>query len=262
MDCQEARTLIDPYLDGELGAERSAALEQHAASCRGCAAAIARRRALSAALKEKLIYHAAPPALMAALGEASGRPRAVGVVHRAPPPWMRMAAAFLLVAGLSSLLTYYVTPGDQALVPDEVFADHLRGLRSESSLIDVVSSDRHTVKPWFAGKLDFSPPVVDLASDGFALAGARVDYIGGRPVAALVFRHLKHVITLFIWPSSGRAGDVVSQAHQGENLVHWQDGSMTYWAISDMDPRDLHEFAARYRKASPGGPEMPGVKAP
>jgi len=122
----------------------------------------------------------------------------------------------------------------------------------------VASSDEHTVKPWFDTHIDYSPPVKDLTTDGFPLLGGRADYVDGREVAALLFRHRQHTITLFVWPATGPATEVAASAARGDNLVHWSDGSMTYWAVSDVDAAALVQFARLYRVA-PTVPE-PGAK--
>jgi len=250
MECGEARPLIDAYRDGELPLERAAELERHLAGCAQCAELQTSRAALGAALRGKLPYHAAPPALerrvRRALAAASGGERR----RAASAPWLRLAASFILVAGLSAALGYYAAPREASLVPEEVFSAHVRGMLSGHEGIDVVSSDEHTVKPWFAGKLDFSPPVVDLASDGFALAGGRVDYVDGRTVAALVYRHRKHVITLFLWPTREPARAIAASTRRGDNLVHWADGGMDYWAVSDLNAEELADFARRFAAAA------------
>jgi anti-sigma factor (TIGR02949 family) len=244
MDCATARDLIGAYLDGELGAERALELERHPADCPACRKALAAAAALSRVLKEKLAYHAAPAALRNAL-ERNPRPA------RAASSWMRLAASFVLVAGLSAGATYYALPRPGSPVPDEVFASHVRGMLSETRMIDVASSDEHTVKPWFDTHIDFSPPVKDLTVDGFPLIGGRTDYIAGREVAALLFRHRQHVITLFIWPDPGAAQEPSTSERRGDNLVHWSDGEMVYWAVSDVNAADLIDFSQRYRMAPP-----------
>ena len=250
MECEEARALIDPYLDGELAFERCLELERHIESCQACSEALAARRALASALRDRLAYHAAPVMLhgrvRAAIAAAEPRRRARAL----PAPWLRLAASFLVVAGLSAALTYSLAPREANLVPDEVFASHVRGMLSGTGGIDVVSSDEHTVKPWFAGKLDFSPPVVELASDGFALAGGRVDYVAGRTAAALVYHHKKHVITLFIWPAAGSARAIAASTQRGDNLAHWSDGRMSYWAVSDLNAAELADFARHFAAAA------------
>jgi anti-sigma factor RsiW len=255
MECRDARALLDAYLDGEFGVERSLELERHLESCPDCSEVLAARRALSRSLKEKLPYHAAPLAVHRAARDALAREDAASgaapTARRAPPAWLRMAASLLLVAGLSSALTYSLVPRDAGLVPDEVFASHVRGMLSEGRMIDVASSDEHTVKPWFNNKLDFAPPVKDLTAEGFPLLGGRVDYIGGRRVAALLFRHRQHVITLFIWPNTGGARAIATSSRRGDSLAHWSDGAMIYWAVSDLNAAELLDFCRRYQRAEP-----------
>jgi anti-sigma factor RsiW len=263
MTCTEALTLLDAYMDGELGVERSLEVERHVETCPSCAPALASRRSLGAALRNKIEYHTAPLALHRAVrselsrAETSG-PGAAAIRH-APPAWTRMAASLILVAGLSSALTYYGTQNGRDAVPDEVFASYVRGVQSGDRLVDVVSTDRHTVKPWLDAKLDFAAPVKDLSSDGFPLFGGRVDYIDDHTAAALVHHSGKHVITLFIWPSDGHASPIATSARRGDTLARWSDGTMTYWAISDIAAPELMEFSKRFQAADPM-PDAPPAK--
>lgn len=138
-------------------------------------------------------------------------------------------------------------PHPSGALEAELVADHVRSLR-DGPLIAVASSDRHTVKPWFQGKLDYAPPVLDLAGDGFPLLGARVEGLRGQPTAVLVFEHHKHVLNVFVWP----AGEIAAEARlqrRGFNIVHWSDGSMQYWAVSDMDAGEIEHFGAAWRTA-------------
>ena len=262
MTCAEARTLLGAYMDGELGIERNLEFERHLESCPSCRAELASRRALSASLRNKLDYHSAPLALHRAVRQDLARAAAASIGHapvmrRALPPWMRMAASLVLVAGLSSALTYYGAPRGGDVIPDEVFASYVRGVQSGDRIVDVVSSDKHTVKPWLDAKLDFAAPVKDLSNDGFPLVGGRVDYIGGHTVAALVYQSRKHVITLFTWPTQGQAKPIATSMRRGEILAQWLDGTMTYWAISDVAAPELMEFCRRFQAAEP----MPGAPA-
>jgi anti-sigma factor RsiW len=250
MTCAEARAWLDAYLDGELDVARAVEIERHLAECPDCAAMLASRRALGRALRGALDCAPAPPALQRAAERAG---------TSSSPSWLRLAASFLLVAGLSSGLTYYATmrPPESAAIADEVFASQMRAAQAESRLIDVVSSDRHTVKPWLDARLDFAPPVKDLAASGYALVGGRIDYIGGHRAAALVYRLRQHLITLFIWPSSEGRQAIAASSARGETLARWSDGGMAYWAISDMPAADLLAFCRDFAGAGPAA-EPPG----
>jgi anti-sigma factor RsiW len=223
--------------------------------------------ALDGLVRRHATRYAAPPGLAARIGaaldaEAQGPPQrepeiAPRVVpFRSTARWrpLALAASFVLAIVLSSGTTWYVTAEHrQDRLAEEVVASHVRSmLAQDQHLTDVASSDQHTVKPWFGGKLDLSPPVVDLKDDGFPLIGGRLDYIEQRPVAALVYRHKQHVINLFVWTRS-RAG-VAPQAPteiQGYNLRNWREGDMTFWAVSDVNGADLDQFVQTYKSAPP-----------
>lgn len=139
-------------------------------------------------------------------------------------------------------------PSHEEMITREIVAGHVRSLMA-NHLSDVTSTDQHTVKPWFDGKLDFAPPVVNLASAGFPLVGGRLDFVDGRPVAALVYQRRLHFINLFIWPSTERQeSSVVLQSREGYNILHWTRGGMTFWAISDVSADDLRSFAELLKK--------------
>ncbi|MGE5616474.1 MAG: anti-sigma factor family protein [Bacillota bacterium] len=148
--------------------------------------------------------------------------------------------AFAVLSAINVALIAAI-PSKEDRVTDEVVTSHVRALMT-SRPIDVVSSDQHTVKPWYAGKLDFSPPVTDFAAQGFALAGGRVDYVNGRAVAALVYRDREHLIDLFVWPASQGEEAVTAIERRGFNVVHWSSGGMAYWAASDAEAASLERL--------------------
>ncbi|HWD21423.1 MAG TPA: hypothetical protein VHB20_19310 [Verrucomicrobiae bacterium] len=151
------------------------------------------------------------------------------------------------MSGLVILLSITVTrPSAQQQLARELVSGHVRSLQAGHEL-DVASTDQHTVKPWFEGKLDFAPPVKDLAAQGYPLMGGRLDYLTDRPVAALVFQRHKHVINLFVWPGDARdSAPAAGPAFHGYNLAHWAAGGMTFWAVSDLNEKELMDFARAY----------------
>jgi anti-sigma factor RsiW len=234
--CRRMRLLIQADLDGELEAAEAAAVAEHVAGCPRCAGVRRQLAALQTKLRAELPFHAAPPELRARLER--------GVRPRRPMALLPFGAGFAVAACLALLL---VIP--RAFVPShrdlagEAVAGHIRALQP-GHLLDVTSSDQHTVKPWFDGRLDYAPPVKDLAADGFPLTGARLDYLDGRPVAALVYRRARHIIDLFVWPGDSAAS---SGEQSGYNYVAWSDGKMTFWAISDLNLAELREFTQLWR---------------
>jgi len=250
MSCAEIQPLLDAYLDGELDAARGLETERHVAQCPVCRDQLRQLQALHAALQSKALYYRASPALreraLAALGTTptSNQHRSTGCWWR----WPALAASVLLVAITASSGTYWLArTSTEEQIASEVIAGHVRSLMVASRVTDVASSDRHTVKPWFNGKLDFAPAVVDLTTEGFPLLGGRLDYLAGRPVAALVYRHRQHVINLFVWPSGSTDGGTRNVDQQGYHLVHWTQNGMSYWAVSDLNPQSLETFGQLVR---------------
>jgi anti-sigma factor RsiW len=198
---------------------------------------------ISALIRRHAVRHAAPIGLADRIADslqATARPTQIS----ANSSWrsLAMAASLLLAIGLSSGVTWFFAAADrQESLAQQVVASHVRSMLGGDHLTDVASSDQHTVKPWFGGKLDLSPPVVDLTSQGFPLVGGRLDYLDRRPVAALVYRHSQHVINLFIWPD--KASPVAAPSSlQGYHLRQWRQGDLTFWAVSDVNPADLENF--------------------
>ena len=257
MECDRALELIDAYVDREVAVELSTEIERHIESCAACRALYEGRRALSAQLREPALYVAAPERLRRRIADAIVAESPPTLLRPARRQWLQLAAACVTAAALGSGTTYLsLTHGDRRPLADEILANHVRSLLVENRAVDVPSSDEHTVKPWFNGKLDFAPPVVDLTSDGFPLLGGRLDYAGQRTVAALVYRHRQHIINLFLWPADGGAtggGAMATESRQGYHLLHWSSGGMTYWAVSDLNPADLKAFGDLVQQRAAAG---------
>jgi anti-sigma factor RsiW len=242
--CDEMRLLIQADLDGELDAAATAVLTAHVASCPGCLAAQRELLRLSAALREAAPRHRAPDALRRRI-EATLAPAAVRRFRRLRP-LLSFAAGAALAAGIAVALL--PTTGGQGLYA-QLLASHIRALQP-GHLTDVVSTDQHTVKPWFNGRIDFSPPVRDFAAQGFPLVGGRLDYVGGRAVAVLVYGHGRHMIDVYVWPARGREPSPPA-SRQGYNFASWSDHGMQFSAVSDVDPAALAGLV-RLWSAAPG----------
>lgn len=262
MSCKLTQRFVPGYLDGELDLSRTIEMETHLESCGDCVRELERLRALRTAIQHSSSQYAAPAGLreqiQTALRESAPASTAseTRAFQRAGGGWP--ALYFLRWAGAIAVLAVCVAvawlmlpglhnpSGDQQLAA-EVFADHVRSLEA-NHLMDVASTDQHTVKPWFDGKLDFSPPVEDLASDGFPLVGGRLDYLQGREVAALVYQRRKHFINVFVWPDGSTSRSTqpspaqTLQPRQGYNMMHWARAGFQFWAVSDVGSEDLNQF--------------------
>jgi len=242
------RTLLHAYLDEELDLVRSMELEDHLAECGDCANEIASYRALREGVQAAdLRYQSSPEFRTRLLSELhrEAQPRAA-IVHGRIAHWSWAAVAALLLLASAALILEMNQRSDRTLA-SEIVTDHVRSLMA-SHLTDVATSDQHTVKPWFTGKVDFSPQVRDLSADGFELIGGRLEYVDGHSAAAIVYQRRKHVINLFTWPTSSTDQEPHSTAQQGFNLVEWTQSGMYYCAISDLNRQELAELASLLRK--------------
>ncbi|MGH7872682.1 MAG: anti-sigma factor family protein [Candidatus Binatia bacterium] len=241
MDCREAQPLLSPHLDSELDLLGSIELERHLRTCADCRRHSQQAKAARAAVREQATYFTAPDTLR----EKIAATLPIAKRKTATPIWFNFSAAFaLLVIVIWSLYPNLPVARSDGRVADEVISGHVRALMA-NHLTDIASSDRHTVKPWFNGKIDFSPPISDLAAQGFPLIGGRLDYISNRAAAALVYRHDRHTINLFIWPApAGESSPAKALERNGYNIVHWSTSGMEYWAVSDLNAMDLKNFSA------------------
>lgn len=243
MECANVGECIGSYLDNELELARSVEIEKHLCNCADCRRACEQASAMRSALRQHAAYFAAPDQLRSDI-RSTLRSRAKPAARASRLPWLNfgaaLAIAFVVTWGLAS---YWPAQNSAERLPQEIVAGHVRSLQADH-LADVASSDRHTVKPWFSGKLDFSPTVQDLAAKGFPLLGGRLDYIESRPVAALVYRHRQHVINLFMWPAeTDENAPPKALSRQGYQLVNWTASGMVYCAVSDIRSAELKEFA-------------------
>jgi mycothiol system anti-sigma-R factor len=257
---------LSPFLDDELDAVASREVTQHLATCPDCAAEYDRQRKLSESLKRDLEYHRAPDLLRARVmrGMLGAAGREVARSRIAVPSWrwLSAAAAVVIVAGGAWLATTLPRDRVNQLIAREVVSGHIRSLMA-NHLTDVTSTDQHTVKPWFAGRVDFSPPVTDFAESGYPLAGGRLDYLQGHPVAALVYMRHNHAINVFVWPETSAQERVApATTQQGYHVIHGTHAGMAYWIVSDLNAAELASFARMFAEgaATPAQGSVPSQR--
>ena len=250
MNCQECYDYIDAYIDNELDIAAAILVKQHLRDCFRCQQLLEARKAVGALLDNPQVSFEAPDSLLGKI--QSALPAARSDVKRRSGsrfviPWftvpLALAATIAVVLGLIFLNQGGIFDRSRGnTVAQDVISSHVRSLLA-THLLDVPSTDQHTVKPWFNGKLKFSPPVYDFAERGFRLIGGRLDYFNGREVAALVYQRNKHFINLFIWPSeSGSNTAAESFTKDGYNVSHWDRDGFEFWAVSDVNAEDLRAF--------------------
>jgi len=245
MSCARQQELLQGYLDSELDLAGTLEIERHLQDCPNCSREHRSQAALRAALRNSALNYRAPDRLRTSIRAALPKTARSESARRSFQwQWMALAAAALILAFTvwTSRRGPAVFPNDNEALAQDVVSSHIRSLLVNHAT-DVTSTDQHTVKPWFDGKLDFAPPVGNFASQGFPLLGGRLEYLDHRNVAALVYKRQQHLINLFVWPAgkNNSSGEVVSK-RQGYNLIHWTSGEMNYWAVSDLNSEELLQF--------------------
>jgi anti-sigma factor RsiW len=249
MTCEQTLLLLSAYFDRELDVTKSLEIEGHVRECDRCAAALQRHEALRSSLRAAALQFAPPSGLEWRVRKAVRREaRPWGLSVLSPWRWAGVPLAATVAAALSwSVATHQGGPSGENVVLAELVSGHVRSLMADH-LVDVATSDQHTVKPWFNGKVDFAPPVMDFTARGFPLVGGRVDYIAGRQVAVVVYKRRQHVVNVFIWPSGNDAGrDLRTLGSEGYHLLRWTQSGLTFWAVSDVNAADLETLAGLFR---------------
>lgn len=248
MEHNQAKELLPAYLDHELGITDANAVEHHLGTCPECQQAYEEQRSVRARLKSDAAYFKAPAHLAQRINNSLPAERARPNRFKGwNVNWLSAGAvSATLLALVWSGSLYLALPSAQDRLVEELVSSHVRSLQVDH-LSDVVSSDQHTVKPWFHGKLDFAPPVVDLTPQGFPLVGGRLDYLNDRTVAVLVYRHGQHPINIYIWPSADRNSAPQMQSSHGYHLINWAAGGMNFWAVSDLATDELEIFVNTLR---------------
>jgi anti-sigma factor RsiW len=257
MNCAETNLQLHAYVDGELDVIRSLEVEKHARDCKGCAAKLASLKSLHAALAESELAYHAPASLRHRVQQMAPASNHQAVAR--PADWQWLWKLFAVGATTVAVLLLLLRPagilqnGTNDELVSEAVSSHVRSLMP-GHLTDVVSSDQHTVKPWFDGKLNFAPPVKDFTQQEYPLVGGRLDYLDGRTVAALVYRHNKHFINVFIWPAAGgnNSGEQIT-SENGYTVIRREVNGFHYYFVSDMDESGLDQLAGMVWDQKQGG---------
>jgi anti-sigma factor RsiW len=246
MTCDEAEILLHALLDGELDAGHAREVEDHIAACPRCAAQLRGLREMHKAVSDTDLRYAAPPALRRRIEAALPQPRLTSRRSLLQGFAFGSAVSALAATGLVAIV---LRNDDEQRILSEVVSAHLRSLQP-GHLTDVVSTDQHTVKPWFNGKLDVAPPVIDLTAQGFTLVGGRLDSIDARALGTVVYRRRSHVINLFVAQTTDAGHRAAkTEAVQGFNIRRWSERGLNYWAVSDLAADELAEFGEKFEAA-------------
>ena len=249
MTCDEAEVLVHALIDGELDAGHAREVEDHIATCPRCAKQLAAYREMSKAIAGAGLSYTAPASLRRRIEATLPEVRTPN--RRAVLRGFAMGSAVSAIAA-SGIVAIVLRSDDEARIKSEIVSAHLRSLQA-GHLTDVLSTDQHTVKPWFNGRLDVSPPVVDLTAQGFTPIGGRLDYVDARAVGAIVYRRRLHVINLFVTQTaSTEHRPAKTETFQGFNIRTWSDGGLNYWAVSDLASDELAEFGEKFQAAMKG----------
>jgi anti-sigma factor (TIGR02949 family) len=242
MNCELSSKSLHGYLDGELDAVRAAEFERHLETCAECLQELESQEALRSSLQRAQLRERATPTLRKAVLQSLPKPASrFRSFNFFAPQWLAAAAAVLLLLGGAGwwMLAGGIGGDARAQLSAEVIDAHLRSLQP-GHLVDVQSTDQHTVKPWFNGKVDFAVPVRDFTDEGFPLQGGRLDVIHGRTVATIIYGRRKHEVNVFVWPESGAANEAArADSTRGYHTISWRKGGMEFWAVSDLAMPDL-----------------------
>ena len=253
MNCTRLAQVLDAFLDDELDRATGDDIAQHLGQCAACTARRSERDALRQQLRADVPYFQAPEALKRVVRQSIAAPRGGQPRGRARPSWLQAGALVLAAALMSAIAGYWFgRPVADDPLREQVVASHVASLSSTSRLTDVASFDRHVLKPWFQGKVDFAPVVRDLSAEGFALVGARLDHVGDHQAAAIVYRVRSHVVNLFVWRAGeGGSAPLSVWSLRGFGVATWAGEGLRFGAVSDLDPRELERFARLVQAQQP-----------
>jgi anti-sigma factor RsiW len=251
MQCEESKRILDAYVDNEVDVMQSVAVEEHLAQCPDCSRKLEARRALRNAIQDSNLRYAAPPELARSVRKSLRLP----AERTSTPRWQWFKAAFVgfatatvLCAVIAAVIVHQLRVPPERQIASLVIDEHVRSMQDGTNhLMDITSSNQHVVKPWFQGKIAFSPKVTDFSDKGFPLVGGRLDRLDNRDVAALVYKRYQHVINVFIYPNTENAGQKVYE-ERGYNVVSWSQSGMEYYVVSDLNLGELQQFVAMLRE--------------